>query len=72
LDNHLVAGGQPNLAARNFCHKSNVVLTLSLQAGLMHLILLRSGNAFFNQSLIVAAPLVVLIGTGGRWHFTAF
>ena len=38
----------------------------------MHLILFRSGDAFFNQSFIVAPPLVVLIGTGGHWHFTAF
>jgi hypothetical protein len=38
---------------------------------LTHLILLRSGDAFINQPLIVASPLVVFIGTGSRWHFAA-
>jgi hypothetical protein len=37
----------------------------------MHLILFRSGDAFFNQPLIVASPLVVFIGTGSRWHFVS-
>ena len=62
----------PRLARRGrklFC---GTVLTVPLQAGLTHLILLRSGDAFINQPLIVTAPFVVLIGTGGHWHFAAF
>jgi hypothetical protein len=43
----------------------------AIQAGLTHLIMLRSGDAFINQSFIVAAPLVVLIGAGGLWHFVS-
>ena len=39
--------------------------------GLTHLIMLRSFHAFFDQSLIVAPPLVVLIGAGGHRHFAA-
>jgi len=43
-----------------------VVSTASLPAGLAHLIMFRPFNAFFNPSLIVTAPVVILIGTGGH------
>jgi len=31
--------------------------------------MLRSGDAFIDQSFIIASPFVVLIRTGCRWHF---
>ena len=44
----------------------------SLARRLASLILFSPGDAFLDQSLIVASPFVVLIGTGGHRRFTAF
>ena len=54
-----------------FGMKISAVLAVYLQTGLTHLVVLRSGYAFFDQSLIVAPSLLVLIGTGGRWRFVS-
>ena len=50
----------------------HAVLTFSLQAGLTHLIVLRSGDAFFDEPFVVASPFAIFIGTGSRRHFAAF
>ena len=54
-----------------FDMKISAVLAVYLQAGLTHLVMLRVGHAFFDQPLIVAPSLLVLIGTGGRRRFVS-
>ena len=44
-------------------------LTVSFPAGLPHLIMLRSGDAFFHQSFIIASAFAVLILAGSYLHF---
>ena len=44
---------------------------MSLQAGLMHLVMLRSGNASFDEPFIVASPFVILIVARSHWHFVS-
>jgi hypothetical protein len=36
---------------------------------LHNVIVLRFGDAFFDEAFIVASPLVILIVAGSRWHF---
>jgi hypothetical protein len=51
--------------------KNDAVSAVSLQAGLALLIMLRSGDAFIDHSLIIASPFLVLIIARGNWHFVS-
>lgn len=43
----------------------------SLPSRLASLIMLRPGDAFIDQSFIIASPFVVLIVARSRWHFVS-
>ena len=47
----------------------SVIFSCGFSGGLEHLIVLRSGDAFLDQSLIIASPFVILIVAGSHWHF---
>ena len=68
---------------RSYCLKGNYfreslwhsrlsfILFCGFSAGLACLIMLCSGDAFIDEPFIIASPFVVLIGTGGHWHFVS-
>jgi hypothetical protein len=43
-----------------------------LSRSLEHLVVLRSGNAFFNEPFVVAAPFLVLVRARSPRYFVAF
>ena len=49
----------------------SLISFLRLPAGLTRLIMLRSGDAFFDEPFIVTSAFVILIFAGSHWHFVS-
>lgn len=57
-----LAGGKSSLSFILFC---------GFSAGLPHMVMLRFGQTFIDESLIIAPPFVILIRTGSHWRFVS-
>ena len=49
--------------------KQSAIRLCGCSGGLQHVIVLRFGGAFFDETFIIAPPLVILIVTGSLWRF---